>query len=159
MICGVPTGGRVRQGPDQPQQAVATDDHAQGGGQPRPGPSGQRQPDRCERAAQRPGPAGPRGRQSGNLLGERARRASGVVAEEPTDPQHDLDRAAADRRVGETAAVTAVHPRGGPLTPDALRDHGTNPRCQPHPTRTVTDIVEHEGVEMGQQPRSNITWR
>ena len=82
--------GRVGEGADQPHQGVAADDDAELVGETGAGAPGQREPDRLQHRAQRPGPPSTRTRQSGDLLGERPRRAVGVVAEEPPYPQHDL---------------------------------------------------------------------
>jgi hypothetical protein len=148
---------RVGQGTDQPQQAVAADDHAELVGQTGARSPGQRQPDRLQRGAQQPGPSRPRGRQPGSLLGEGPRRAPSVVAEEPTDPQHDLDRLTADRRISQTATVAAVHPGGGLPAPGAVRRAGTDSRRQPYATRAVADTVKYDTVQVRQQPSSKIT--
>jgi hypothetical protein len=44
-----------------------------------------------------------------------------------------------------------VHPCRGLPTPGAPRRIGTHPRCQPHPTRTVPRLAEHDTLEMRQQ--------
>src|SRR5581483_4107823 len=44
------------------------------------------------------------------LLGERDRRAGGVLAEEPPDSEPEQDRVPADRRVGQPPPVRTVHP-------------------------------------------------
>jgi hypothetical protein len=50
------------------------------------------------------------GGQPGELLGERAGLAVGVVAEEPAHPKAEHHPPATQRRVGEPALVAAVHP-------------------------------------------------
>ncbi|MGH3974026.1 MAG: hypothetical protein ACRDS9_12005 [Pseudonocardiaceae bacterium] len=120
-------------------------------------PSGYGQPDRRERLAQRCGPSSPRGCQPEDLLGERTRRAAGVVAEEPMHLQHDLDRAATDRRIGQVSPIAATHPSGGLSAPDTQCGIGADPGRQPYATGPVPDILEHDVVEVRQQPRNKIT--
>jgi hypothetical protein len=74
-----------------------------------PSAPSQRQADLLQHPARQRAPASiPRG-QAGDLLGERAGWAGGVVAEEPADPQSDHHRPAANGRVGQGALIAAVH--------------------------------------------------
>jgi hypothetical protein len=148
----------VGQGADQPQHAVPADGHREFVGEAGAGAPGQRQSDRLQRHLQQPGPSGPWGRQPGHLLGERPSRTTVVVAEEPADPQHDRDRPTADGRIGQVAAVAAVHPGGEQPAPGAPRRAGTDSGHQPHATGSGPDIVEHDAVQVRQQPDNKITW-
>jgi hypothetical protein len=51
-----------------------------------------------------------------------------------------------------------VHPAGELPAPGALRGTGTDSGCQPNATRPVPDIVEHNIVQVRQQPSNKITW-
>jgi hypothetical protein len=102
-------------------------------------------------------PRGRWGRQPGNLLGERPRPATGVVTEEPTDPQNDRHRPAADGCIGEVAAIAAVHTSGELPTPGAVRRAGTDSGRQPDTAGSVPDVVEHDSVQVRQQPSDKIT--
>jgi hypothetical protein len=70
---------------------------------------------------------------------------------------HDLDRPDTDQRIGEVPAVAAVQPGGELPAPGAIRRTGTDPGRQPHTTRPVSDIVEHDVTEVRQQLSDKIT--
>jgi hypothetical protein len=106
---------RGRQGHQQPQHAGPPCGHAQRGGQPRPGPAGQRRRDRAERGRQRRGPPRVGRGQAIDLLGERRALAAGRLAEEPAHGQPDHHPPGADRLIGQPPGVAAVDPgRNGP---------------------------------------------
>ena len=94
-------GGRIRQRAHQPQQTVPAHHHPQHPGRPRPGPPGQRQPDRLQQPPQQPRAPSVLAGQPGNLLGKCAPSTGGVLAEEPPNPQADHYRPRADRRIGQ----------------------------------------------------------
>ena len=52
-----------------------------------------------------------------------------------------------------------VHPGGELPAPGALRCAGTDSGHQPHATGPVPDIVEHDALQMRQQPGNKITCR
>ena len=79
-----PADRRIRQRPDQAQQRRPAHRHAQRGGQPRPGPPGQGQPDRDQRCLHADAAPGVPLGQPRHLLDKRARAAVDVIAEEPT---------------------------------------------------------------------------
>jgi hypothetical protein len=99
----------VGQRPDQAQQGATTDRQPKRVGQPRPSTARQRQTDRLEHPARQRAAASVRRGQTRDLLGERARRTGGVVAEEPAHPQPQHHVLATDRRVGQPALIAAVH--------------------------------------------------
>ena len=73
---------RIRQGTDQPQQTVPARSHPQQGGQARPGPPSQREPERLQHPPQQPSTPSVRAGQTRDLLGERTPGTRGVIAEE-----------------------------------------------------------------------------
>jgi hypothetical protein len=54
--------------------------------------------------------------------------------------------------------VAAVQLAGVLPAPGALRRTGSDSGCQPHATGPVPDIVEHDVIQMRQQPGNKITW-
>jgi hypothetical protein len=74
------------------------------------------------------------------------------------DPQHHLDRAAVDRGIGKVTAVAAAHPGCGLPAPGAVRRAGTDSGRRPDTAGPMSDIVEHDVVEVRQQPGDKITW-
>jgi hypothetical protein len=50
------------------------------------------------------------------------------------------------------------HPGGELPAPGALRRAGTDSGHQPHATGSMPDIVEHDAVQVRQQPGDKITW-
>jgi hypothetical protein len=99
----------IGQCPHQAQQRAAASRQSQPAGQPRPGSARQRQADRLQHPACQRAAASIRRGQAGDLFGEGAGWAGGVVAEEAADPQSDQHVLAADGRVGQGALVAAVH--------------------------------------------------
>ncbi len=118
---------------DQPQQAGPARNQAEQRGEPRCGPAGQGQRYLGQRPRQRRGAAGTPGGQPVDLLGERHRRTVLVGAEEPAYRQPDHHTMAADRRIGQTPLVRAVHSRRGLTAPGARSGFraGTRPDAQP----------------------------
>jgi hypothetical protein len=123
----------VGQRHDQAQHGGPGGRQVQFGGEPGPGPPGQRQADRGQHPGQRRRPPGPRRGQALELLGERDRLAAGVAAEEPAHPEPERHRVPADRRVGKPAQVPAVHPFRELAASPAVRAvrAGVRPDAQP----------------------------
>jgi len=85
----------IGQRPDQPDQRAPGHDRAQCACQPGPRTTGQRERDPLQQAPQSDRAALVPGGQPVHLLGERRHDAGRVVADEPADPEYDLDRTAA----------------------------------------------------------------
>jgi hypothetical protein len=112
----------VRQPADQPQHRVPADRHSEPGRQPRPGPTGQGQPDLFQHLMQATATAGIRHGQALDLLGEPTHRTALVLTDEHPNPQHEHQLPPAYRQIGQPALVTAVHPRATSATPDTVPD-------------------------------------
>jgi hypothetical protein len=142
-------GGRgVGQGAQQPQQRGPAGLDAQQVRQPGAAAARQRQADRLQQPAQqRASPSVP-GRQAGDLLGERARPAVVVVAEEPAHPQAKHHAAAADRRIGQPALVAAVHPRRPVAAPGAGRLGRPRAGPDPHGRIGPLDLLDSNGCQV-----------
>ena len=85
----------IGQRPDQPDQRAPGHDRAQCACQPGPRTTGQRERDPFQQAPQSDRAALVPGGQPVHLLGKRRHGAGRVVADEPADPEYDLDRTAA----------------------------------------------------------------
>ena len=92
--------------------------------------------------------SGPRCGQRRGLLGERARRAPGVVTEQPPDPQPQLYRPAGDWGVDQPAAIPAVHPPRRLPTPRARCFVVTEAGVHDHPSAAVGDRLDDQRAQM-----------
>jgi hypothetical protein len=120
-------------------------------GQPGTRPPGPRQPDRLEHPPQqRAAPRMARG-QAGDLLGERAGRTPGVLAEEAAHSQRYLDTPTGNRRVGQAALIPGVHPRRPGPAARAPRPPSAWPRPDPHRPANVGDPLDHHIRQVRQQ--------
>ena len=151
---------RLRDGQrhQQPQHEPPPGRHPQRGGQPRPGPPGQRRRDRAQRRGQRRGPARvPRG-QARDLLGERPPVAARRRAEEPADGQPDHHPPPANRRISQPPAVTAVNPGRRHPARRARSLPGTRPRPDAQqPGGHHDSLDDHPGQVRQDNPQLNHT--
>jgi hypothetical protein len=144
-------GGRVRQGPDQPDQGEPGHGRAQRGGKPGTRAAGQRQRDLFQQVPQPGGaPLVPAG-QPGDLLGERDHRACQVAAAEPAGLQHDLDRLPAAGQVGQAAPVPVMHPRRDHPAAAAGQQDRPGPGHDPHPAAQVFDVSKVQARQVREQ--------
>ena len=101
---------RFGQGADQPDQCHPVHRDGQPVGESGAGPSADCQGDRPQSLPKPDAASAVTDRQAGNLLGEGLLGAGVVAAEEPTNLQVDQGLLAADRGVGQSPLISAVHP-------------------------------------------------
>jgi hypothetical protein len=144
-------GSRVRQRHDQAQHAGPAGCQVQNAGQPGSGSAGQGQRDPGQRACQRRGPPGPPGGQAADLLGEGARGAVRVHAEEPPYPEPDQYPVPADRSVGQPALVGAVDLGGRTAAPRAGSAVGAGACQELHAVAADLGFFHDHGGQVRQQ--------
>jgi putative transposase len=91
------------------------------------------------------------GTHSRGLFGERARRARGVVTEQPPYPQPQLYRPAGDRGVDLPAAIPAVHPPRRLLTSRARCFVVAEAGVHDHASAAVDDRLDDQRAQMRKQ--------
>jgi hypothetical protein len=146
-----PDPGRLGlgQGAQQPQQGGAAGPGPKGLRQPGAAAARQRQADRLQHRLQQRAAPGVPGGQPRDLLGERARPAAMIVAEEPADPQPEHDPAPADRRIRQPALVAAVYP-GRPMpAAGAGRLGRLRAGPDPHTGVGVVDLLDVTAARCG----------
>ncbi len=140
-----------KSGPHPAQQRVTTDVQAEPCVQPRPGASGERQPDRLDSLPRQRRVPGMRAGQPVDLLRKRHRLAVRRRAPEPPDQQVDHDPRPGERGVHKPAAVPVVHPaRHRPATRAGPPD-GAGADEEPHPVAGTLDPFQDHVREMREQ--------
>ena len=148
---GQGTGLGIGQRHDQAQHAGPAGRQVQRAGQPGSGAAGQGKCDGGQRAGQRRGLPGPPGGQAVDLLGEGARAAARVHAEEPAYPQQDPHPAPADRGVGQPALVGAVDLAGRTGAPRAGGVVGAGACPEPYAVAADLGFLHDHGGQVRQQ--------
>jgi hypothetical protein len=141
----------VRQPADQPQHRVPADRHSEPGRQPRPGATGQGQPNLFQHVTQATAATGVRHGQALDLLGEPPHRTAPVLADEHPNPQHERNLPAAHREIGQTALVTAVHPPTATTASRTRRPVGLRTSPDPQLNCTALDALDRHIGQPRQQ--------